>query len=262
MTKYNKGIQYILLTTLLIACGGESNDDSPILKDELTLNLTAKVTVEVDEVVPITITANKAIAGVSYSLDNFVTDVSQFTSFGNSTTVYLNTSTLGNKQVSIKITDEENNSVSETITIKVEKGNALQLKGLLVNSFHNMNQTWDPEFSESDVNRLADVFFVFLKPQIGVFSGEKSQQLWFKSSIKQNQGDLNWDLLGEDLYVNPSTVLKFSLADEDGTFAQDLMLGPPYEKDINLSSYASEKPSIINLKDAAIDLNVDFEVGW
>lgn len=258
-----KKIIYSLLAILLIACGGSSDDDSPIIKDDFTISVTAqKSTVSIDEVVPITIVANRAINEVEYSLDDFKTATGKSMNFGNSTIVYLNTGTLGNKQVSIKIKDVENNIATKSITITVEKGNAIQLKSLLVNSFYNINQSWDTEFSTSDPNRLADVVFVLLKPQIGVFSGQKSQQIWFKSLIKQNQGDLNWNLVNENLYVNPNTVLKFSLADDDGAFSQDLMLGPPFERDIDLNYFGASKPDPINFKDAAINLDVDLGVVW
>ncbi|MDP3944814.1 MAG: hypothetical protein Q8Q51_02865 [Lutibacter sp.] len=248
------------IASIFISCNPSGDED---LTNILALELqTPKLIVNIDEIVPITITANKAIIEVEYSLDNFVTSVSQSTNFSNSTTVYLNTSTLGNKQVSIKIKDAENNVASKTITINVEKGNTVQLKSLLVNSFYNINQSWDPEFSASDPNRLADVGFVLLKPQIGVFSGQKSQQIWFKSPIKQNQGDLNWNLVNENLYVNPNTVLKFSLADDDGAFSQDLMLGPPFERDIDLNYFGASKPDPINFKDSAINLDVDLRVVW
>jgi biopolymer transport protein ExbD len=250
----------LFIAIIFISCNPSGDED---LTNNLTLELhTVNTNVSIDEILPITITANKAIMGVDYSLDNFVTSASQFTNFGNSTTVYLNTSKLGKKQVGIKITDTENNTATKTITIIVEKGNAVQLKSLLVNSFYNINQSWDTEFSASDPNRLADVVFVLIKPQIGVFSGQMSQQLWFKSSIKQNQGDLNWNLVSENLYVNPNTILKFSLADDDGAFSQDLMLGPPFERDIDLNYFGTSKPDPINFKDTAINLDVDLKVVW
>lgn len=264
-TKYQlmKKIFYIILLNFAIACGGSSDDDSPIIKDDFTISVTAqKSTVSIDEVVPITIVANRVINEVEYSLDDFKTATGKSTNFGNSTTVYLNTCTLGTKQISIKIKDVENNTASKTITITVEKGNAVQLKSLLVNSFYNINQSWDPEFPASDPNRLADVAFALLKPQVGVFSGQMSQQIWFKSSVKQNQGDLNWNLVSENLYVNPNTVLKFSLADDDGVYAQDLMLGPPFESDIDLNNYYTSKPDPINLKEPAINLDFDLGVVW
>lgn len=258
-----KNTIYLILASVLIACSGSSDDDSPIIKDDFTISVTAqKNTVSIDEVVPITIVANRAINEVEYSLDDFKTATGKSTNFGNSTTVYLNTSTLGKKQISIKIKDIENNTASKTITITVEKGNAVQLKSLLVNSFYNINQSWDPEFAASDPNRLADVAFALLKPQVGVFSGQMSQQIWFKSSIKQNQGDLNWNLVSENLYVNPNTVLKFSLADDDGAFSQDLMLEPPFERDIDLNNFNTLKPDLINFKDTTIYLDVDLGVVW
>lgn len=260
IVKIIKKLNYLIIACIFISCNQSEDED---LTNNLTLELnTAKTNVSIDEIVPITITANKAIIEVEYSLDNFVTSVSQFTDFGNSTSVYLNTGTLGNKQISIKIKDVENNIATKSITITVEKGNAIQLKSLLVNSFYNINQSWDPEFSNTDPNRLADVIFILLKPQIGIFSGQKSQQMWFKSSIKQNQGDLNWNLVSENLYVNPNTVLKFSLADDDGAFSQDLMLGPPFERDIDLNYFGASKPDPINFKDSAINLDVDLRVVW
>ena len=134
---------------------------------------------------------------------------------------------------------------------------------MLVNDFYDKGTTWDPEFSNTDPNRLADVSFSLSKPHIDLFSGQRFKALWYKSTVKENQGDLNWNLSQENLYVNPNALIHFGLADDDGGgVGQDLLLGPPFEKDINLSQYSNTQPSNITLEDSSINLEVSFGLEW
>ena len=74
---------------------------------------------------------------------------------------------------------------------------------------------------------------------------------------------MTWNLSQENLYVNPNALIHFGLADDDGGgVGQDLLLGPPFEKEINLAQYSSSKPNSITLEDASINLDVDFAVEW
>jgi hypothetical protein len=202
-------------------------------------------------------------------IDNFTTSKtvskSLGDSFGTSLTLYVNTANIGVITYSIRVADANDNqkTATSTLSFTVEKGNAVHIQEVLVNDFYDKDTTWDTEFSSTDPNRLADVFFALSKPHIGLFSGQKIKVLWYKSAVKENQGDLNWNLSQENLYVNPNALIHFGLADDyGGGIGQDLLLGPPFEKDINLSQYSNAQPSNVTLEDSSINLDVDFGLNW
>ncbi|WGH75912.1 hypothetical protein P8625_01735 [Tenacibaculum tangerinum] len=264
--RYKKII--LILPFLLLAC---SSDEDPITEpqeDSLAIELvTSKALVAIDEVVSFQVKANKPFSSITYSTDNFTTfktvSKSLGDSFGTSLPLYVNTANIGVISYSIRVEDDAGKKASSTISFTIEKGNAVHLKEVLVNSFYDKDNTWDTEFSNTDPNRLADVFFFLQKPQIGILSGQLQQRPWFESSVKENQGDLTWNLSQKELYVNPNATVEFALADDDGGgIGQDLLLGPPYGREIDLSLHRNTKPSNITLEDISINLNVDFGLEW
>lgn len=118
-----------------------------------------------------------------------------------------------------------------------------------------MNGTWDPEYSSTDINRLADVYFGLSKPRSSNSYGDTyPNNLWYRSLVKENQGDLIWDLTSANLYLNPSKVLLFGLTDKDGDLGQDLLMLPPDYKSISFSSYVASKPNTITYSFPEINL--------
>ncbi|MCM2301326.1 MAG: hypothetical protein NDI80_01740 [Flavobacteriaceae bacterium] len=255
---------YLTLSILLWACGGSSEDDSPIF-DNFTVNVTAqKNTLTIDEVVTVAVTANKNISNLQVSTDNFATSQGAGTSsgLGTATTLYFNFDTVGAKTISIKATNEAGTVVEKSVQINVQRGTALKINSLKILSFHNINQTWDPEFSGTDSNRLADVFFSLSKRNVHLTNGNLGSKLWLKSAVKQNQGDLTWNLTASNLYIDPTLSLWFSLADDDGTFSQDLLMGPPFERELKLSNYVTSKPSTLRFTIPEINLDLELMVEW
>ncbi|MGG8496441.1 hypothetical protein ACQY1Q_08495 [Tenacibaculum sp. TC6] len=264
-------IKIILLVVLtFLSCSSDDNTVVESQEEPLIIELvTNNTNVTIDEVVTFQVKTNKPFGSITYSTDNFITSKtvgkSLGDSFGTSLTLYVNTANIGKITHSIEVSDANNPSkkAKSSLSFTVEKGNAVRIKDVLVNSFYDKDNIWDTEFSNTDPNRLADVFFVLQKPQIGTLTGQFQQQLWYKSNVKENQGDLKWDLLQDNLYVNPNAIIQLGLADDDGGgIAQDLLLGPPYEKDINLSQYISTKPDNIIFEDNSINLDVDFGLEW
>ncbi|MBS3992175.1 MAG: hypothetical protein KGZ87_00485 [Bacteroidetes bacterium] len=259
-----KNALYILVTSILIACGGSSEEENPVF-DNFTVNLTAqKNTLTIDEVVTVAVTANKNISNLQVSTDNFATSQGAGTSsgVGTATTLYFNFDTVGTKTISIKATNEVGTIVEKSVQLNVQRGTAIKITGLKVLSFHNINQTWDPEFSSTDSNRLADVFFSLSKRNVHLSNGNLGSKLWLKSDVKQNQGDLTWNLSASNLYIDPTLSLWFSLADDDGTFSQDLLMGPPFERELKLSNYVTSKPSILRFTIPEINLDLELTVEW
>lgn len=265
----NKIITFLLIA-VFFSC---SSDEDPITEPQeepFAVQLVATNTsINIDEVATFEVKTNRPFSSITHSTDNFTTSKtvskSLGDSFGTSLILYVNTANLGNITYSIRVADANDNqkTATSTLSFTVEKGNALHIKEVLINNFYDKDNTWDTEFSNTDPNRLADVFFSFSKPHIDLFTGQKFKALWYKSSVKENQGDLKWNLSQENLYINPNALIHFGLADDDGGgVGQDLLLGPPFEKEINLAQYNSSQPNSITLEDTSINLDVDFTVEW
>lgn len=260
----------LLLTIMLFSCSSEDNNILEPQEEFLTVQLvTTNSNINIDEVVTFEVKTNKPFSSITYSLDNFTTSKTvsktEGDSFGTSLTLYVDTANLGTITYSIRVADANDNqkTATSTLSFMVKKGNAFHIKEVLINNFYEKDNTWDTEFSSTDPNRLADVFFSFSKPHIKLFTGQRFKTLWFKSVVKENQGDLKWNLSQENLYINPKAIIHFGLGDDDGGgVAQDLLLGPPFEKDIDLSQYSNAQPSNITLEDSSINLDVDFGLEW
>ena len=260
----------LLLSIIFFSCSSEDNNIVEPQEEPFILELvTTNTNINIDEIATFEVKTNKPFSSITYSTDNFTTSKtvskSQGDSFGTNLTLYVDTANCGNITYSIQVVDANDNqkTATGTLSFTVEKGNAVYIKEVLVNNFYDKDNTWDTDFSSTDPNRLADVSFSLSKPHIDLFSGQRFKALWYKSTVKENQGDLSWYLSQENLYVNPNALIHFGLADDDdGGVGQDLLLGPPFEKDINLSQYSNAQPSNITLEDSSINLDVDFGLEW
>lgn len=255
----------LILAILLTACSSSDDGTDPNNNSNFSISLAANSQVGVDEIIAINITGNENIITLQGSLDNFETIIfnsSQSEGYGTNTTLYFNFDVLGNKSMSIKAINNNGDESIQTVDIFVIRGNAIKITGVQVLSFFNISGTWDPEFPEDDINRLADVFFSLRKPTVGRFNGDLVFTNWFLSEVKENQGDLTWDLSAEDLFINPQRSLLLGLADDDGTFVADLLMGPPSERELTFSEHIATQPNTITLSVAEIELEVVFTVEW
>ena len=253
----------ILNLILLVSCSSNDIVESDN-NFEVTLIATT-TTVAIDEPYSINVTAPENIKTIGVSLDNFVTTIGNSSlNFGNSTTLNFNFDTLGQKTISIKAINENNRVSIKQLNVTVIRGNAIKITGVKVVSFYNINTTWDPEYAASNTNRLADVFFSFIKNSLNTpYNITNSYKNWYKSTVKTNQGDLLWDLSDKNIYCKPSTVLRFGLTDEDDPpLGQDLLNGFPDYREINFNDYSVAKPSIITYTNPNINLQIQFTVDW
>lgn len=159
--------------------------------------------------------------------------------------------------------------IDKIVTVSIEKGNAVQIQSVQLNTFYNMGSAWDSEYNDTDPNRLADVLFAILKPRLNVFDGTRSNTpnsswVWYKSETKENESNLNWNLQNEELYINIEELTPYvAFADDDGgNVSQDLMLGPPFEYIIPIVNYKNTKPSYILVKETNINLEYELGLGW
>ncbi len=244
-----------------------NNEKTPTFTVSVTKDAT---TVVIDQMVALIANADVDIISIDYSLDWGDTYAGEYSkNFGKTTNLYLDFDTVGTKKIIIRVKNNNGDVVDTPVSINVEKGNAIQIKSIQLNSFFNMGKTWDSEFSDTDADRLADVFFVLLKPRLNVFDGTRSNTpnstwIWFKSETRQNENNLNWDLQNENVFINIDQLTPWiAFADDDGGgIAQDLMLVPPFERTIPISDYTSTKPNRILVEETNINLKYELTIDW
>lgn len=268
-----KKLFFLSIVAIFFACGS-SDDDNTDNNDgnnngnndpTFSIELSANDSVVIDEIIPIDIIGNENIMTLEASLDNFQTTLFNQTNsngFGITASLYFNFDELGSKTISIKAINSNGDEDIKTTNVSISRGNSIKITNVEIVSFSNINNTWDSEFPSTDINHLADVFFHLRKPQVSITTGSLGFQDWFTSIIKENQGDLTWDVSSEELYLDPQLSLQYSMADDDGSVNQDLMLGPPFEREITFSEHISTQPSTITLSVADIDLEVVLTLEW
>ena len=251
-----------LLPLFFCMCSSPDNNEGKASTFSMTL-APASTTVSIDEPFTVAVTSSETMKWIAVTADG--SDPVNFSGsdFGTSKVLYFNFDTLGSRTINIKVKNEKNEVVLKTIAVTVTRGNAVKITALQLKSFHNINTTWDPEFSATDINRLPDVYFGFSKSRLSNFGSDAyTTNLWYRSLVKENQGDLIWDLTSANLYLNPSKVLLFGLTDKDGDLGQDLLMGPPDYKSIGFSSYQASKPNTITYSFPEINLEFIVTVEW
>jgi len=242
------------------------DDSATLIIPTSTFAITAtpsSTNVDVDQHFTVMVTSNQTMKNIEMSTDNFVTKSGLQSDFGTSKELYFNFDDLGTKTISIRAKNAANQVATKTITVNVLRGNAVKVTGLQILTFSNINSTWDPEFPTTNPNHLADVYFGFSKSRLeNFYTNEYYSRLWYTSPVKDNQGNLTWNLTADNLYLNPNLALQFGLVDKDGELGQDLLLGPPDYKTLNLSSYLTTKPSTITYSFPEINLEFILTVEW
>lgn len=265
-----KKITYILIT-LCLACS--SSDDGGTDPNTSTFDATiaqSATTIGIDQIVTLTANANETINEISFSTDGGTTFPSSFgSSFGMTANLYFDFETVGTKNIIFRLKNSAGDIVDKPIIINVERGSAVQITGVRLNSFFNIGQIWDSEFGNNDPNRLADVYFALLKRRLNVFTGERgglsSNSIWYRSETRTNETNLNWDLQSENININLEQLTPYiAFVDDDGegNLAGDLMLGPPFERLIPISDYLNSQPSSIIIEETDINLYYELGIDW
>ena len=246
------------------------SDSDTIEKDAFELELSSfKTTYEIDELIEINITSDENIIEIVGSTDNFETNFNQTryttdnSGFGKIAKVYLSFDTLDKKTIHFKIKNSNKEEIEKSIEIDIIRGPAVKIKNIKIKSFYKINETWDSEFGNEDVNRLADVIFGIRKGKFHPFDKDFNFTNWFISNVKENQGDLTWSVSSKNLYLNPNRILKLSLVDDDGNnIGESLIYDTPYERDIDFKQYTISKPNFILYKDDTENLEIELELEW
>lgn len=265
-------IRYYILFALLfmhISCSSEADPDQPP-KDELDLTIeSSSNSYEIDKLVSFVVKSDQNIKEVCISIDNWESRYCQISSdatgLGLAKTVIMSFDKLGTQTVNVKIENYTGQKKETSFQIEIVRGTAVKINRITINSFKDIDGSWDPEYESDNINRLADLKFAFRKNYITTTFDEMeyASKVWYISEVLMNQGNLTWDLNSLELYIDPNLNLRFGLGDDDGGgIAQDLLLGPPFDLDIGLKDHILEKPTTITLQQSDIDLEVVFEIEW
>lgn len=256
-----------LLPLLLFSCVPTEENKTIIPASTTTISLsTVSNTVVVDDIATVTVNSNEALTQVAVSDDNFV-NPGGFVFLNNVTSLslFFSFDSLGSHTKYLKFKNTKNETIEKTLTFTVVRNNTLRIKGLQIISFNNINQTWDPEFTSTDPERLADLFFAFTKNRFAGFNQMAyTDLLWHKSTVIQNQGTMTWDFTTANLYMNPNKILKFSLADYDGPNLWETLIGFPgaSTKDMDFTPYMVSKPTAITFNYPDMNLQFIVTVDW
>lgn len=251
----------ISLISLLFLLSCSSEDSS--FKFDAVLNA-SKVTV--DKPFSITVSSDVNIMGIRYSFDNFKSGLGEFPSagYGTSKVLHFKFLSTGKKTIYIKLIKADNiESETKAITVDVEKGDSVRITGLKITSFDGIGTVWDTEYDKSNPNSLADVRFSFSKVgSLNAFGEQGTVEQVYLTSVKENQGDLTWSFLAEELYINPEGYFIFSIHDQDGPNLIQLLNNSVNVPHIYMKQYASTKPSSIKVtfpESNSIEFTLDLE---
>lgn len=263
----------LFLLMLLLSCSKEEQ-----IEEELSMEvefLSQKF--EVDQAITLNIKSNQDIFrfGISKDYGGYNFGVfgdyegyinSSIENHGKSIDITFTLDKIGKNVFNIFIQNQQNEILERNIEIDIKKGNAVKIKSLKMISFRKINEVYDPEYSNTDINRLADLQFEFDKKIIGASFNKEIRywhKLWHQSEVLENQGSLTWDLSKHDLYIDPNLDVTFDLHDKDKNGYNTVIVWYFMHKYFfNLKEYIKDKPSKVILKRDDLELEMELELIW
>jgi hypothetical protein len=211
--------------------------------------------------------SNEAIFEITRILENSTQSVSSLTPgtglVEQNLNLHFQFGYVQNEEVKLEFTSVSGKKTTKILSFDVTRGNAVKVIGFNINSFYNMNGTWDEEYAENDPNRLADIIFALRKLGNTHFSNSTpAMRHWYLSPVYPNQQQLEWDLSQEELYISERSMIEFGIGDDDGNgIGQDLARSSQ-ELIIRLNDYRDTKPAEINLNNEEYGYDITFELEW
>lgn len=263
-------ITFVFLATLFSCSSDNEDNTSENLTTETTLKMDIEIsgnTFEIDKPISYTVNTNENIIEISTSIDNWKNSSGVLypigNNYGKSRKVIQSVHEIGQKTIYIMVRNEKEEIVKKSFQVEITKGTSVKIKSIKIISFKNINSSWDPEYPNDNINRLADLKFSLRKNFIITsFDGalSSSTQNWYISELLENQGNLTWDLNNKNLYIDPNSNFTFSLGDIDENYHAQNLLDNDYDYvTFNLKNYTKDKPNIVTLKNGGLEFEVELE---
>lgn len=183
---------------------------------------------------------------------------------GRSVPASISMSTTGSKTVTITVQDMNGNVGEHQFNIQVGLEKTLRIKKISLTKYQGMGETLDPEFSSDDPNRLADLAFLIEKRFSGINIDENNLSNIgdFFSETLSNEGEMSWDLTGNEIILGDKMSFFFSLYDIDDNGAmENLIESAPYLI-LDFSSYIETRPTQVTFQDELDTITVVFDIEW
>ncbi len=262
--------RFLLLIALfgMLSCSSDSSEiieNEPEINIEVTLTPSAEFAL-VDKPFTIKVSSNSQIHEIKQIFENGSVSVggdgesgvidSQFE------TLHYQLPNVGLEKMNYVFTDINGKQVTKSIDITINRGDAVQITGLKINSFYNIHGTYDEQYAENDPERLADIVFAINKAFSWNFANEdRSKGRWFLSEIYPNEEKLEFDLRDDELFIAPYANFEVGIGDHDeGGIGSDLARDAS-GMTVNLYPLQYEKPSEIHIikEDADVDITIFLE---
>ncbi|HEY6143234.1 MAG TPA: hypothetical protein VIV55_07350 [Flavobacterium sp.] len=263
----------ILLTTLY-SCSSDNDNEENVVENIIPEATNLKMDIElstnkfeIGKPISYTVNSNENITEVSTSLDNWKTSYGKgFTidfnfNLSKSIKVIQSLHEIGQKTIYVMIKNEKNETVKKSFQVEIIKGESVKIKSIKVISFKNINGIWDTEYTNDNINRLADLKFLLRKNFITTSIDEPLKSSlydwYFTEELFENQSNLTWNLNNKGIYIDPNQNFIFNLVDMDGTSLPETIHNI---NDFNFKDYILNKPNFITFKRG--ELEIEFELEW
>ncbi|MES2812504.1 MAG: hypothetical protein V4670_08555 [Bacteroidota bacterium] len=248
---------FVLVITLF-SCSKDSNSDDSF---QISLDV-EKTDVMLNEGISLKVLSSHPIETIY--VEDYLLEYQMGRMFLNpplTTNLHLAFGRIGEKTITVVVTDKNEEVTRKAITFNVKKPqNVVKITSIKVNSFKDFGGIYDSEYPDNDPNRLADVKFKLLNFSHDLYN-DLRLTTFYESSIRYNQENLFWDLTDEELYVDLNQ-FSFGLYDDDDGFNEASF--PLYHGEfgehmpVYMSMYQTDKPAKVVL--SSYD-NFEIELG-
>ncbi|MEH6408411.1 MAG: hypothetical protein V7767_14130 [Leeuwenhoekiella sp.] len=248
---------------LCISCSSDSPEEEEVVEDFNVELVPSTTEIVIDVPFTIKIQSGEPINEISINDSSWIGASIGEALQGDELTLHFQFGYVRNEEVILGITTVSGKKITKTLNFNVQRGNAVKITRFKINSFYNIDDTWDDEYANNDPNRLADVIFGFVKPTVGNFSTSSNGSIrWYISPVYPNQQQLDYDLSQENLYIAYNSHFTFGMADDDGNGVGQDLTRSSTDVDINIKDYSEIKPNEINIKNEEYGFDVTFTLEW
>ncbi|MER3318073.1 MAG: hypothetical protein RIB79_07255 [Allomuricauda sp.] len=255
-----------LSALLFLSCSSNSEEDeSPNKTFDLSIDLERSVfgvdeRITINAFAPVEMSAG-CIESASFYEGSSPIKKCLLTDIGNSFQLNFSFQEGGTKTITIEgqTSDGKIGKLERQIEID-STTNTVRISKIILNSFPNIGKAWDETESDTDPERLADLYFQINKRSIALTVGDDAPEYNFIdlpfSEIHENESSLEWEFEDKELLFSADNYLYFKLFEFDGE------QGKTEEFDntlITMGDYADQKPNQIKIVEGLLDITIDLE---
>lgn len=264
----------ILVLYILVSCSSDSSGDSsneiPNEPVDFSIDLDRTVFGK-DERIAINVSSSENLTQGCIGSNFFTNDMSEVkicrldSGLGSEFEINFSFQTVGSKAfyVEVQTADLRVGRFDGEVTID-ELTNSVRIKKITVNDYTNKGNAFDSGFTDTDPERLADLFFKVEKRYVTISVDDEDAPIYkgedfLTSNILENETGFEWNYDGNELLVNKDNILGIQLLDDDGESNEPEIIGFIF---VNFNDFVEEKPEQISIKSDLSRLDITIDVEW